>query len=109
MTIDLKKLRAAVRAKLNRAKTEDTVEGYLVRCVKALGGVAVKLRYLPGWPDRMVLLPGGILLFIETKRPHGGKDEPLQPHVQRVLRKLGFIVLKLNTKAAVDAALEKYK
>lgn len=95
----------AVRRKLRRATTEDTVEGHLVRQVKALGGVAAKLQLLPGWPDRLVLLPGAVVLFVETKRPHGGKDEPRQPRVQGMLRSLGFTVLKLNSKDAVDAAL----
>lgn len=102
------KLLAAVRSKLRKKVTEDTIEGHLVKRVQGLGGVAVKLMMLPGWPDRLVLLPGAVIMFVELKRPHGGKDEPRQPRVQRMLRGLGFTVLKLNTKEAVDAALEKH-
>lgn len=102
------KLLAAVRDKLRKKATEDTVESHLVKRVKALGGVAVKLMMLPGWPDRLVLLPGAVILFVELKRPHGGKDEPRQPRVQAMLRGLGFTMLKLNTKEAVDAALEEH-
>lgn len=97
----------AVRKKMKRMVTEDTVEGYLVQRVQALGGQCPKLMFLPGWPDRLVLLPGGILAFVETKRPHGGRDEPLQPRVQRMLRKLGFAVYKANTKSAIDKLLEE--
>lgn len=97
----------AVRKKMRRLVTEDTVEGHLVRSVQALGGQCPKLMFLPGWPDRLVLLPGGIIAFIETKRPIGGKDEPLQPLVQRTLRKLGFLVYKAHTKKLIDDILEE--
>lgn len=107
--MDYVKLRAAVRGKLRKVQaTEDTVEAVLVARVRALGGVATKLMLLPGWPDRLVLLPGGRVLFVELKRPHGGKDEPLQPRVQRMLRGLGFRVEKLHTKEAVLALLNEY-
>lgn len=101
------KILASVRKRLRRAVKEDTVEGYLVGRVDALGGVAAKLMFLPGWPDRLVLLPGGIIAFVECKRPHGGRDEPLQPRVQQMLRRLGFLVYKANTKAKVDTLLEE--
>lgn len=92
-----------------RKVTEDSVEEYLYSEVSDLGGVAVKMMYLPGWPDRLVLIPGGRVAFAELKRPHGGRDEPLQPRVQRMLVRLGFRVAKLKTKREVDAFLEMYK
>jgi hypothetical protein len=100
------KILASVRKKLRRAAREDTVEGYLVERVAALGGVAAKLMLLTGWPDRLVLLPGGIIAFVECKRPHGGRDEPMQPRVQKMLGDLGFNVHKIKSKPEVDALLE---
>lgn len=108
MNFDIKSVRAAMRKKFAKATTENTVEDYLCAEVRTLGGTAVKLMYLPGWPDRMVLLPRGFIMFVELKRPHGGKDEPLQPRVQRYLRSLGFIVIKAHTKEAVRAALKEH-
>ena len=105
MHFDVEKVRKAVRASLKRATTEDTVEDYLVKKVQDNGGVAPKLLFLTGWPDRLVLLPGGVAVFVELKRPTGGKDEPLQPRVQRMLRKLGFRVEKLHTKQQIDELL----
>jgi hypothetical protein len=92
------------------AALERAVEGHLVRqlalvinrgyyrCkVKKIGGPGWR-----GWPDRMVLYDGGCAHFIELKRPKGGKFEPLQLHTHDMLRKLGFAVFVLNTKAEVD-------
>lgn len=73
--------------------------------VKRLGGSAPKLQLLTGWPDRLVLLPHGGMFFVETKRPKGGKFEPLQPQVHAALRKLGFRVYVCKTKEEVDAAI----
>jgi hypothetical protein len=44
-----------------------------------------------GYPDRMFLLPGGRVFFIEMKRP-GGKCTPLQIARQQELQRLGFRV-----------------
>jgi len=87
--------------------TENTIEEYLYDCVKAVQGVCLKLpsMWYPGIPDRLVLLPGGRTLFIELKRPIGGKFEPRQPLWLRKLARLGFPVFVCHTKESVDAAL----
>lgn len=48
-----------------------------------------------GWPDRIVLCPGGRVFFVEVKRP-GGKVTPLQAHRHEQLRSLGHTVLVLG-------------
>lgn len=51
---------------------EDYIEGRFRERVKAKGGIAIKLApTISGLPDRMVLLPGGRILFVELKRPDG--------------------------------------
>lgn len=58
---------------------EKTVEAKLVAAVKAMGGLSPKF-ISPGYdgmPDRLVLLPNGILAFVELKAP-GKKLRPLQ-------------------------------
>lgn len=86
-------------------QTEDAVESHLVRRVEALGGLAIKVRFLTGWPDRMILLPRGRIMWVELKRPKGGKFEPLQPYWIKTLRKLGFAVHVCKTKEEVDEVL----
>ncbi len=84
-----------------RYATEDTVENHLKKVITARGGYCIKLM-VRSWPDRLVLLPGGVIAFVELKRPKGGKYEPLQVRRHDRLRELGFTVLVLNTKRLVD-------
>lgn len=78
---------------------EAKVEETLVQGVNALGGLCIKLltKYFSGLPDRLVLLPGGRIFFVELKRPKGGRAEPAQPKVHKMLAALGFPVQVLNT------------
>jgi hypothetical protein len=87
--------------------SELSVEQYLARCVKARGGWAIKL--IPwaqaGLPDRMVLLPGGKMYFVELKSEKG-RLRPAQHMVRRKLRLLGWSVHVLNSKSQVDEWFE---
>ena len=58
---------------------EKQTEQRLVKAVKAAGGICPKLVSpgTDGMPDRMVLLPGGRIGFVEVKTP-GQKPRPLQ-------------------------------
>lgn len=72
---------------------EKEIEQRLRVEVKAAGGLCLKWES-PGYvgvPDRMILLPGGYILFVELKAP-GKKERPRQRVVQRILRDLGFEV-----------------
>ena len=44
-----------------------------------------------GVPDRLILLPGEIVRFVETKRP-GEKERARQEYVHSLLRRMGFTV-----------------
>lgn len=94
----------------DRYNTEDTVENHLKKLVKTHRGVCIKLNPfgMRGVPDRLVLLPGGAVLFFELKRPVGGRFEPLQERWHTKLRQLGFRVYVCNTKASVDAVIEQH-
>ena len=69
---------------------EKIVEARLRDGVKALGGVAYKWVSPgnAGVPDRMVVLPGGVVHFIELKR-EGGKPTRMQKMQIARLRALG--------------------
>ena len=57
---------------------EKEIEYKFSKEVKKLGGIALKLvcPSFDGVPDRLVLMPGGKLYFVEVKRP-GAKPRPL--------------------------------
>lgn len=72
---------------------EKEVERKLRTQIQDLGGLCLKFES-PGYtgaPDRLILLPGGVALFAETKKP-GEKERARQEYVQKVFRALGFTV-----------------
>lgn len=78
---------------------ESPVEKHLVAEVKKAGGVAYKF-VSPGRrsvPDRIVLLPGGRLIFVECKAP-GKLPRADQLREHKRLRALGFTVVVLDSK-----------
>ena len=86
--------------------SEKTIEQKLVQAVKAVGGIAPKL-VCPGYsglPDRIVLLPGGKVAFVEVKAM-GCKPRPLQLHRHETLRRLGFKVYILDDVADIAPIL----
>ena len=62
---------------------EKTIEQHLVKAVKNSGGIAPKLVSpgFDGMPDRLVLLPGGKIGFVEVKVP-GKEPRPLQVSIR---------------------------
>lgn len=71
---------------------EKEIEATLRKQVENAGGWCLKWT-CPGWagiPDRIVLLPGGVVIFVETKRPRGGKLSARQKWWRRELTRLGF-------------------
>ena len=71
---------------------EKALEAKLCRWVNDLGGKSLKW-VCPGWsgvPDRIVLMPGGHIHFVEMKRPKDGKLSALQKKWQLWLTDLGF-------------------
>ena len=87
---------------------EKTIERKLVKAVKAMGGIAPKF-VSPGYdgmPDRIILLPGGRIGFVEVKRV-GRKPRPLQLHRHGQLRRLGFKAFVLDTVDQIGEILEE--
>ena len=83
-------------------ESEKANERLLNAEVKKLGGWAVKVpaAFISGLPDRLVLLPGGHLYFVEMKS-EGKKPSPIQKVVHKKLKRLGFEVWIIDTKEKV--------
>lgn len=85
---------------------EKTLEHNFVTEVKRVGGLALKF-VSPGFdgvPDRLVLLPGGRLGFVEVKAP-GKRTRPLQLAQHRLLRRLGFKVYVLDDEGQIGGII----
>jgi len=89
---------------------EKLIEQKLIRAVKAAGGIAVKL-VSPGYdgmPDRLVLLPGRKMAFVEVKA-HGMKPQPLQIRRHLLIRQLGFLVFVLDDERQIGGILDEIR
>jgi hypothetical protein len=82
---------------------EKDLERKLVEAVKAAGGIAPKFVSpgFNGMPDRLVLLPGGKIAFVEVKG-YGMKPRPLQIKRHEMLQQLGFKVYVLDDKRQIQ-------
>ena len=87
---------------------EKSIEKKLADAVKKRGGLAPKFVSpgLDGMPDRIVLMPGGRLAFVEVKAP-GKKPRPLQEARHKKLRALGFTVYTLDDKDQIGGILDE--
>lgn len=90
----------------DKRQLEREVESYLVRRVEEMGGMCPKFDSVRGWPDRVVLLPSGVLAWVETKRPVGGVLSPAQLVVHEQLRRVGQQVYVVWSQEEVDELLE---
>lgn len=87
---------------------ERDIERRLVRAIQKLGGLCPKW-VSPGWdgvPDRIVLLPGGHIAFVELKAP-GEKPRPLQLRRKAQLERLGFKVYVIDNTDQIGGMLDE--
>lgn len=87
---------------------EKTTERKLTVAVKKVGGIAVKFvsPSFDGMPDRLVLLPDGLIAFVELKAP-GKRPRPLQKARHRLLRSLGFKVYVIDKPEQIGGMLDE--
>jgi hypothetical protein len=89
---------------------EKIIEQHLVKAVKNSGGIAPKLVCpgFDGMPDRLVLLPGGKIGFVEVKAS-GKEPRPLQVARHGLLRRLGFNVYVLDAPEQIGGILDEIR
>ena len=85
---------------------EKEIEKKLALEVKKLGGLAVKFVSpgFDGMPDRILLMPGGKMAFVEVKAP-GKRSRPLQMARHKLLRGLGFSVFILDGESQIGGII----
>lgn len=87
---------------------EIEVEKKLVEEVRKRGGLCLKF-VSPGYdgvPDRLLLLPKGKIVFVETKAP-GKKPRKLQMARHRLFRRLGCRVYVIDKKEQIKEMLDE--
>ena len=92
---------------------ESYYENKLRMSVQALGHGVKCLKFespgFTGVPDRIILLPGGKVIFVEMKQP-GKKERKRQEYVQGLLRDLGFEVFSsVDSLGRIVAVVERCK
>lgn len=78
---------------------EKRIEKELKNRVEKANGKCIKFisQGNNGMPDRIVLFPGGEIIFVETKRPKGGVLSEVQKYQHKLLRDLGQKVIVVWT------------
>lgn len=86
---------------------EKSIEEKLVDSVKAAGGVCWKFTSpgTSGVPDRIVLMQGSRIGFVEVKAP-GETPRPLQCLRIKTLRRLGFKVFVLDNPDQIGGIID---
>ena len=87
---------------------EKNIEHDLVMKVKRTGGLALKF-VSPGFdgvPDRLVLLQGGKMGFVEVKAP-GKHPRPLQESRYMLLRRMGFKVYVIDRAEQIEKIIQE--
>ena len=87
---------------------EKIIEHKLTMAVKKAGGIAVKFvsPSFAGMPDRLVLLPDGLIAFVELNAP-GKLPHPLQEARHRLRRSLGFRVYVIDKTEQIGGMLDE--
>jgi Holliday junction resolvase-like predicted endonuclease len=89
---------------------EKHIEAYLVKRVKELGGIAYKFvsPARRGVADRLVVLPGGVVWFIEVKTEKG-RLSPLQKIFAADMERLSQNYICLWSKQQVDGWINEIR
>jgi hypothetical protein len=86
---------------------ESAIEAELIRRVEEIGGIAEKVTVIGrrGFFDRLIVLPGGETLYVEVKRPKGGRISKHQRARHAKYSDLGARVAIVKTMADIDLLL----
>lgn len=87
------------------------MERFLKREIEKLGGKCYKW-VSPGQvgvPDRICILPNGVIVFAEVKREKGGVVSGMQKYMHKILKQLGCRVFVLTGKPSVVKMVSELK
>lgn len=92
------------------ATKEGRVQKYAKDRFEAIGGLVRKLSYenRVGAPDLLVILPGGIVWFVEVKKDENTKPDRHQLREHERMRKRGANVFVVGSFKQIDTLIAGY-
>lgn len=92
------------------ARSEKAIERYFAAQIRLLGLPCIKQfnPYEAGWPDRLVALPDGRVLWVEFKST-GEKPTKLQEYRHNALAVLGHTVYVIATRIEAESLIAHIK
>lgn len=96
------------RLRKHAEQSEKALEKYLTDQVKLREGMCLKYYNAgaTGWPDRIVMMPGGIMAWVELKSK-GEKPAPLQRLRLEWLRENGYIADVVDSREDIDGLVDR--
>ena len=88
---------------------EAQVEKYLVDTIEELGGLCLKFGVVGqrGYQDRLCVLPGNVIFFVEVKRPRRGVLAKLQAHRRSEMETRGVRCYIVKNRGEIDDVVRK--
>ena len=89
---------------------EGKVQAYAKAELEKIGALVRKIRYegRNGCPDLLVLLPGGVVWFVEVKKDEVAGPDPHQAREHERMRNRGANVFVVGSKSQVDSLIANY-
>ena len=83
---------------------EGKIQAYAQAEFKKIGGLVRKIRYegRNGCPDLLVILPGGLVVFVEIKKAANRGPDPHQEREHERMRKRGAMVRTIGSNEQVN-------
>lgn len=90
--------------KSHACTSEKAIEHYFCAQMKLMGPICIKQfnPYETGWPDRLVVLPNGLVSWVEFKST-GKKPTPIQLLRHRALEELGHHVTVISSREEAES------
>lgn len=86
---------------------EKTIENYFKTKIESNAGLCIKLIGYVGIPDRLILLPGGRMFFVEFKQK-GKNPRKIQNFIHDKLKSLGFKVYVIDDKDKIEEVCREW-
>lgn len=89
---------------------EKDIEQKFKKAIEKHGGICLKLdpTTMVGIPDRLAILPGNHIAFVELKAP-GKKPRPIQTHRHNQLRAIGCMVRILDNPNNIESLIHEIR